>query len=298
MPRLADISIPVRIAVACLLPMLAFTGFAGKALLEKQSDYSKTAQVAELADAMPAITNLIHELQKERVSSIGFVNSRGQSFADAMRRERTLSDAALAAWQQRIVALAGVHAGSKFARDVEAAKAKFADLAGMRSNIDSFAAKAQEVYDAYSSTISLLATAIDEISELTDDARIARQAILFGAHVRRGVWAGQERATGAAAISYGELTPASSFGFVRDRAHARHPGLADRDFPEERGAGAGRLRGSGPERPGDRRPDTPARRLLRISVHEVLQRHDGGAVVRHLGEIHRRAPDPGRAPER
>jgi len=217
MPRLADISIPVRIAVACLLPMLAFTGFAGKALLEKQSDYSKTAQVAELADAMPAITNLIHELQKERVSSIGFVNSRGQSFADAMRRERTLSDAALAAWQQRIVALAGVHAGSKFARDVEAAKAKFADLAGMRSNIDSFAAKAQEVYDAYSSTISLLATAIDEISELTDDARIARQAIVFGAHVRRGEWAGQERATGAAAISYGELTPASSFAIVRTR---------------------------------------------------------------------------------
>jgi methyl-accepting chemotaxis protein len=217
MPRLADIRIPVRIAVACLLPMLAFTGFAGKALLEKRADYSKAEQIAVLAEAMPAITALIHELQKERASSVGFVNSRGQSFADAVRSDRPASDRALAAWQERIVALARVHAGSKFARDVESAKAKLADLSAMRSSIDSFASKSQDAYDYYSSTISLLAAAIDEISELTEEARIARQAIAFGGHVRRKEWAGQERATGLAALAHGEFTPASSFAIVRMR---------------------------------------------------------------------------------
>ena len=87
MPRLADIRISFRIAVACLLPMLAFTGFAGKALLEKRAEYSKTEQIVVAAEAMPAITSLIHELQKERTSSIGLVNSRGRLLADAMRSE-------------------------------------------------------------------------------------------------------------------------------------------------------------------------------------------------------------------
>src|SRR5262249_8654106 len=65
--------------------------------------------------------------------------------------------------------------------------------------------------------ISLLATAIDEIGELTEDARISRQASALGAHVRRKEWAGQERATGVGIIAAGESTPASSFAIVRTR---------------------------------------------------------------------------------
>src|SRR5712692_485253 len=217
MPRLADIRIPVRIAVACVLPLLAFTGFAGKDLLEKRSAYSSSSQIAELAEAAPTITNLIHELQKERGAAVGFVNSRGQSFADALRSQRPLVDQAVATWQQRIATLAKLHVGSKFARDVEAAKSKLADLAGTRSSIDSFAAKSQEAFDYYSSTTSLLATTIDEIGELTEEARIVRQAIVLGSHVRRKEWAGQERETGVAAITLDEFTPSSFFMVIRTR---------------------------------------------------------------------------------
>jgi methyl-accepting chemotaxis protein len=217
MLRLSSIRIPLRIAIACLLPLLAFTGFAGKELLQKGSDYSSMKQIAELADAAPSITGLADELQKERGSSLGFINSKGQSFADALRGQRPLVDKALATWQQRAGELARLHPGSKLARDIEAAKSKLANLAGTRSTIDSLAAKPQEAYDYYSSAISLLATAIDEIGELTEDAGIARQAIALGSHVRRKEWAEQERSTGVVPITNGEFTPASFFMIVRSR---------------------------------------------------------------------------------
>ena len=58
MPRLTDISIRMRIAMACLLPMAAFTVFAGKVLIEQQSVYSKTKEIAIIAEEAPRLKNL------------------------------------------------------------------------------------------------------------------------------------------------------------------------------------------------------------------------------------------------
>ena len=217
MVRLTNIPVPVRIGIACLLPLIAFIGFAGHDLLEKRSEHAKTERIAELSEAVPAITALIHELQMERGASAGFLNSKGQSFADGMRGQRPRVDKALATWQQRIPELARQHPGSRFARDVEGAGSKLAGLAGTRSGIDALTVKPQELMDFYSSSVSLLAASIDEIGELTDEARIVRQAIALASHVRRKEWAGQERATGVAAIAKGELTSGSFYMIVRTR---------------------------------------------------------------------------------
>src|SRR5262245_43944594 len=161
--RMSNVRIPVRIAIACLIPVLAFTAFALKDLFDKRAIYSKSEEMAALADASTTITSLIQELQGERLSSVAFVNSKGQSFGDQMRRQRPAVDAALAAWQQRMTEFTQAHAGSDFARDINAAKQKLASLAATRSGLDSMTLKPQEVYDFYSSTISLLATSIDEM---------------------------------------------------------------------------------------------------------------------------------------
>jgi methyl-accepting chemotaxis protein len=218
MSWLNNIRIPVRIAIACLLPLIAFTVFAGKALLEKHSEYTKIDEIAEIAATVPTTTALVHELQKERGSSMGFLNGKGaQSFADALRNQRPVVDKAAAAWQQRMAEFAQRYAGSKVARDIDGAKTKLAGLAALRAKVDSLGAKPAEIIDDYAAIISLLATSIDEIGELTDDARIVRQAIALGAHVRRKEWAGQERATGVTPIATGEFNPQSMYMIVRTR---------------------------------------------------------------------------------
>jgi methyl-accepting chemotaxis protein len=171
-----------------------------------------------LAAAVPTITGLVHELQKERGASMGFLNSKGaQSFGDLLRNQRPVVDKAIATWQQRMAEFAERYAGSKVARDIDDAKSKLVGLTGMRSSVDSLAGKPQEMIDYYAAAITLLASAIDELGELTEDARIVRQAIALGAHVRRKEWAGQERATGVGAIATGEFNPASYFMIVRTR---------------------------------------------------------------------------------
>src|SRR5262249_53438661 len=117
MSWLNNIRIPVRIAIACLIPMLAFTGFAGKALLEKRAEYTKADQIAEIAATVPTITALVHELQKERGSSMGYVHSKGKqaTFVHALRNQRPVVDKKVADWQQRTAEFAQRYAGSKIA---------------------------------------------------------------------------------------------------------------------------------------------------------------------------------------
>jgi hypothetical protein len=84
MSQLNNLRISLRIAT-CLLPLIAFTVFAGKALLEKQVALSGAETIAAVAAAAPVISNLVHELQKERGASAGFINSKGAAFADTLR---------------------------------------------------------------------------------------------------------------------------------------------------------------------------------------------------------------------
>ena len=76
MLKLSNIQIPVRIAIACLLPLLAFTVLAGKELLDRRSIAADMEAIAVVAGAAPIIAEAVHELQKERGASVGYIDLR------------------------------------------------------------------------------------------------------------------------------------------------------------------------------------------------------------------------------
>jgi methyl-accepting chemotaxis protein len=215
MLRLNDARISVRIAIACLLPLAAFTAFAGKDLLERHSALSSAESIAVVADAAPMISNLVHELQRERGASAGFINSNGKSFADTLRNQRPSTDKILATSRQQMGELAKANAGTKFARDLDEAQSTLGGLQATRSGVDAFTINSQKSTEYFSATIAGLIAIIDSISEMSDEGRIVRQAAALSAHVRRKEFAGQERATGSVGFTSGEFAPATYQAFVR-----------------------------------------------------------------------------------
>src|SRR5450432_700779 len=71
-----------------IMQRLAFTGFAGKDVLEKHAQSQAADSASALIEIAPLISGLVHELQKERGSSVGFVSSKGQTLGDTMRNQR------------------------------------------------------------------------------------------------------------------------------------------------------------------------------------------------------------------
>jgi methyl-accepting chemotaxis protein len=215
MLKLSNIRIPVRIAVACLLPLIAFTAFAVKGLLEKRETFSTMQGVAVVVEAAPMISSLVSELQKERGASTGFVGSKGKSFADAMRSQRSLTDKALSNWKQRLSDYTQSAAGTKFARNLETANSRLAEIGSTRTSIDALSIDGAKTVEFYTTAISNLITVVDAVSEMTEDGRIIRQASALASHIRRWEFTAQTRALGAQGFAVGQFTQQGYQQFMR-----------------------------------------------------------------------------------
>jgi methyl-accepting chemotaxis protein len=215
MLKLSNIRIPVRIAVACLLPLVAFTGFAVMELLDKRAVVSTMDQVATVAEAAPMISSIINELQRERGTSAGFVQSKGKAFADAMRNQRAATDKALNTWKQRLSDYSKSSPGTRFAKNLESADSRLADIGRMRTSVDALAIEGAKTVEFYTQAISSLIAVVDAISEMSEDGRVIRQASALASQIRRWEFTAQGRALGAQGFAAGQFTPQGYQQFMR-----------------------------------------------------------------------------------
>ena len=215
MLRLANIKVSVRIAIVALIPVLAFTGFVARDLMEKWTAVQMAEATSTVIETAPLISNLIHELQRERGASATFVTSKGQALADTMRKQRPATDKAIAEWQQQIDKTNRAILGTRFVRALEEAKSALAALAKTRSSIDAFAISGQQTVEYFTSAITNLVTTIEALGDRTEDVRILRQSQAFAAFLKRKEFTGQERATGALGFSAGEFSAAVHRNFLR-----------------------------------------------------------------------------------
>jgi hypothetical protein len=218
MPRLNDTKIRVRIAIACLVPLLAFVAFAFKNLAEKHSIYSTADRVAAIAQIAPEISGLIHELQKERGATAGFISSKGEAFAQTSRTQRPSTDKAVTDWRQKIDALDPATQSVKFKADLDGAQSALDRLNDIRSSTDRLSKTAQATTAYFTDAIDHLLGTIDsisDISDISDDARIMRASAALSSILKRKEFAGQERATGLAGFTKGEFSPDVYRNFVR-----------------------------------------------------------------------------------
>jgi methyl-accepting chemotaxis protein len=200
MPRLSNIRISVRIAIVCLLPMLGFVVFASYVAYEQYRDFSNAEQVLPVAKLAKANAALIHELQKERGASAGFINSKGKQFADILRQQRSLTDKVGESWQQEVAQTMKSNLPTKVRRELEAAVKLRATTSEMRSRVDGLGADARQVPQYYTSIISRLVNTIDEMAETADDPRVIHGLNVVSAVVKRKEYTGQQRAVGTGAF--------------------------------------------------------------------------------------------------
>ncbi len=215
MLRLNNIKIPARIAIACLVPMLAFVAFALKDIVEKHSIYSTADRIVAIANTAPKISGLIHELQKERGATAGYVNSKGAAFADTLRAQRVLTDTANADWRHAMDALDPSTLSAKFKADLDGAHSALNTLNNTRTGADRFSMTPQSTTSYYTSAIGHLVSMIESISSMSDDARIMRASAALSSMLKRKEFAGQERATGVVGFTKGEFSPDVHRNFVR-----------------------------------------------------------------------------------
>lgn len=155
---------------------------------------STTAQIGHGV----ALSQLIHNLQKERGYSAGFLSSKGNRFQAELTAQRDETNASIAAVGDR-----AQHLGETQPRTYEAFSERLAALEGTRNTVDTLGLPPVEMAKVYTAlievTLDLSRPAIGEHTETTIVKLLEVKNLIAGAKESAGL----ERAMGASGLSAG-----------------------------------------------------------------------------------------------
>ena len=96
------ISMKMKLFIALFPLLLALIWFAGSGMVSRIDTEQQMNTIGQLTTLARSAGDVVHQLQRERGMSAGFIGARGQQFRDELTAQRTLTDEALAKLNQVI----------------------------------------------------------------------------------------------------------------------------------------------------------------------------------------------------
>ena len=208
-------SIGLRLILLGALPLLGLLLVSFIELSGRFAQVREERFVAEVLDIAPVISEAVHQLQKERGMSSGFVGSKGVSFADGIAGQRQATDAAIARYLARIGEATGRIETDGFTRARDAAAKTLQDLSRVRADIDALRLESSDVGAYYTPVIGNLLDMVGGMPTLISAGDTLRPVLAYIALLQAKERAGLERATGAVGFGSGSFGEAVYRNFIR-----------------------------------------------------------------------------------
>jgi methyl-accepting chemotaxis protein len=212
---LKNLKISVRLALALVIPLAAVVVYSGLALSEKNRQADEMEQVEELARLAPTISALVHEMQKERGTSAGFIGSKGAKFADRLPVQRNLTDEKVAALSVALAKFPAGEYGQGLKAKLDAADGALKGMAETRTGISALSLPLGNATGYYTGTIAKLLGVIEEMAVVSRDARVTKAIIAYVQLLHGKERAGQERATASGGFGAKKFEPAQHRAFTQ-----------------------------------------------------------------------------------
>ncbi|OLP46489.1 hypothetical protein BJF95_15900 [Rhizobium oryziradicis] len=208
--------IGTRVVIVAAIPSIALLGIMVQDNLKRLDLASQAQSVAAISAMAPVIGGLVHEIQKERGASAGFIGAGGQGeFASLLDKQRTLTNRAMQTYDALNLTATDAVGGQALHDLANQSRIKLEQLNAMRENVSSLKATVPEVAAYFADTIASLLKIIESMSSLTTDSRISNRIVAYSSLLQGKERAGQERTIGTAAFTSGRFSPESYQQFVK-----------------------------------------------------------------------------------
>ena len=196
-----------RLTLLTAVPVIALIISSGLLIWDSFSRYQGAAQSKILMQLSVAAGEVIHPMQVERGMTSGFLQSKGQEFADKLPGQREKTDAKLADFRQ-VIAGIDIRAMPQLKKVADELAGKLEKLSGTRERINQHAIPPGEAIGYFTATISGLMEMMSTSAGLNKDPEIARKLLIYHSFVNAKENAGQERALTVAAFVANKVEPA------------------------------------------------------------------------------------------
>lgn len=197
---LADLKIARKLSLLLVLPMATFLFVVSAENIQRWKTIDHLKAIERSLVVSLSAGELIHELQKERGYTAGFLGSKGKRFSSELAEQ---TDKSNSAYKNFTAVLAGADSleNDSLVRIFAASTQNFTDLSTTRNAARDARIDALQAIAAYNISINELIAAISELNARADLAFTSIIQLLHGKEI-----AGQERATLNAAFSAGTFS--------------------------------------------------------------------------------------------
>lgn len=148
MLKLDDLTLRTRLIAIIIIPIIGLLWYGIRGSLELRGVSAAMGEMEQMSGLSTKISALVHETQKERGMTAGYIGSKGQSFGSDLPKQRNDTDAKAADLKRYIqnfnTALLGDGAGM-----LSTAMGKYEQLANIRSRVDTLSIGGAEAIDHY-----------------------------------------------------------------------------------------------------------------------------------------------------
>jgi methyl-accepting chemotaxis protein len=203
-----------RLVAAVFLPLVGLAVLMSLFIAEHYDTVVRSERMIGFTEVSGSIAGLVHELQRERGASSGFIASKGEKpeARDLLVAQRARTDRAIA--EHARVRKAVGDLGRTMAGVLDEADRRIAGLAEIRAGVDSLKLQVAAVIGWYSGSIEEFFRTSAEVLKEVDDGAISASLSTLRALSGAKENAGIERATGNALVSGGPVDAERQRGFV------------------------------------------------------------------------------------
>ncbi|WP_166423303.1 nitrate- and nitrite sensing domain-containing protein [Paraglaciecola sp. 20A4] len=209
-----DLSIRYKLLLLALTPLIIALVFILNSVLRNYQALSVMHKAQQLGILATTASQLVHQLQKERGFSAGYIGSKGLQFSTALNTQRKETDLQLNQYQLFIEQLERDRYDQRLSTLLTSLTQRFEKLNNMRQRISQQVVPVGEAIGYYTTTNALLLSISSVISTTIDEPSISNQTSAYLNFLQSKERAGIERAVLSNTFSAGQFADGDYIKFI------------------------------------------------------------------------------------
>ena len=153
-----------------LLILFVFSIYSGINKFEEKSSYDNLHKYMQVTSSS---SDLIHELQRERGYSSGYISSLGKSFAKDLLKQRKKTDEKVKVLRKRFSKLDVTHYAFKFKNSIKKLLVSLSQLKKYRDEVDNFTLNNTQMMHYYTQNIDILLALLESAINISNNSEIS-----------------------------------------------------------------------------------------------------------------------------
>lgn len=212
---LRNLSLKFKILLIVILPLSAYLCVSGSALLGEYRQFKSYNSIYKLSILSNNISKLVHDLQKERGASAGFLGSKGEKFGDKLSRQRRDTDTKKANLTEYLTDFDLQQFDTELGNKLNNALSLLTSLESERQAISSQRSTVKDAVTYYTAANTKLLDVIGYMTHLSSDSDLTSQISAYSNFLQSKERAGKERAVMSSVFSKGSFTAVSYALFIQ-----------------------------------------------------------------------------------